>query len=159
MKKRLIIGIAAVTVLSVGAVANAMIGNQPVQENQASVQRSESVETPLQESASVDSQSVVTPEPVVEQVQPVQNQPTQSSTQAAPAVQEEPFDAQLYGMSLLQDKAKQGMNMNAECYNKLMVESTGWNMTKAQVDAAFAKVLGYSSTCAALATFQATGNY
>lgn len=159
MKKRLIIGIAVAAVLSVGAVTNAMIGNQPVQENKASVQRSESVDTSHSESASVDTQSTASPEPVVEQVQPVQDQPSQTSTQTAPAVQEEPFDAQMYGLSLLQEKAREGMNMNAECYNKLMVESTGWNMTKAQVDTAFAKVLGYSSTCAAYAQFKATGTY
>lgn len=158
MKKRLIIGVAAIAVLSVGAVANAMIGNQPVKENQAAVQRSEAVESPVLHSDAVESQAT-TSEAQAPAVQPVQNTPAPTSAQTAPAVQEEAFDAQLYGMSLLQDKAKQGINMNAECYNKLMVESTGWNMTKAQVDASFAKVLGYSSTCAALATFQATGNY
>lgn len=158
MKKRLIIGIAVAAVLSVGAVSNAMIGNQPVKENQASFQMSEAVESPVLHSDTVESQST-TPEAETPTVQPVNDQPAPIATQTLPAVAEEPFDAQLYGMSLLQDKARQGINMNAECYNKLMVASTGWNMTKAQVDASFAKVLGYSSTCAALATFQATGNY
>lgn len=158
MKKRLIIaGAFAVTVLSVGAV-HAVVTNSPVKENQASVQRSESVETPVLHSDTVENQST-TPEAQTPVVQPVQNQPAQSTPEAAPAVQEEPFDAQMYGLSLLQERAKQGMNMNAECYNKLMVESTGWNMTKTQVDSAFAKVLGYSSTCAAYAQFKATGTY
>lgn len=158
MKKRLIIaGAFAVTVLSVGAV-HAVVTNSPVKENQASVQRSESVETPVLHSDTVENQST-TPEAETPVVQPVQNQPAQSTPEAAPAVQEEPFDAQMYGLSLLQERAKQGMNMNAECYNKLMVESTGWNMTKTQVDSAFAKVLGYSSTCAAYAQFKATGTY
>lgn len=157
MKKLIITGV-AVAVLSVGAVANAMINNQPVKENQASLQRSESVESPVLQSDTVESQTT-TPEVKANDVSPVQNQPAQTSTQAAPAVVEEPFDAQLYGLSLLQAKAQEGMSMNAECYNKLMAESTGWNMTKAQVDSAFAKVLGYSSTCAAYANFKATGNF
>lgn len=158
MKKRLIIGIAIAAVLSVGAVTNAMIGNSDVKENQASVQRSEAVEPPVLHSDTVETKET-TPEVQTPKVQPVQDQPAQTSTETAPAVQEEPFDAQLYGMSLLSAKAQEGMNMNAECYNKLMVESTGWNMTKAQVDSAFAKVLGYSSTCAAYAQFKATGTY
>lgn len=157
MKKLIIIG-AVAAVLSVGAVTHAMINNEPVKENQASLQRSEAVESPVLHSDTVESQAT-TPEVKANDVSPVQNQPAQTQAETAPAVQEQPFDAQLYGLSLLQAKAQEGMNMNAECYNKLMVESTGWNMTKAQVDSAFAKVLGYSSTCAAYAQFKATGTY
>lgn len=158
MKKFIVIG-AVAAVLTVGGVSFAMQSDQPVKEKQASFQRSETVNEPLADSNTQD--TVQAPEVKTDNVSPVQNQPaaTQTAPQTAPAVQEEPFDAQLYGMSLLQEKQRGGVNMNAECYNKLMVESTGWNITKAQVDSAFAKVLGYSSTCAAYATFQATGNF
>lgn len=157
MKKIIIVG-AVVSVLAIGGIVNAVTGSKPVKENQASLQRSESVESPVLHSDTVETQST-TSEVKANDVSPIQNQPAQPQPESSPAVQEEPFDAQLYGMSLLQQKAQEGMNMNAECYNNLMVESTGWNMTKAQVDSAFAKVLGYSSTCAAYAQFKATGTY
>lgn len=156
MKKLVVIG-AIVSVLSVGAVSFAMQSDQPVKQNQASLQRSEAVESSAMQSSAEQSQS--TPEVKNDTVQPVQNEQPQIQAQTAPAVAEEPFDAQSYGLSLLAEKSRQGVNMNAECYNKLMVESTGWNMTKDQVDAAFQKVLGYSSTCAAYANFQATGSF
>ena len=157
MKKLIISGV-AVAVLSIGSFAYATVNTDPVKENQASLQRSESVEEPVLHSSTVETQET-TPEVQTGTVQPVQNQPNQTPAETAPAVQEEPFDAQLYGLSLLQAKASQGISMNADCYNKLMVDSTGWNMSREQVDTTFAKVLSYSSTCAAYAQFKSTGSY
>lgn len=156
MKKLIVIG-AVTAVLAVGGVSFAMQSDQPVKQNQASVQRSEAVENPVLQSDTEQTQSA--PEMKPDNVQPVQDQQPQTQAQTAPAVQEEPFDAQSYGLALLQEKARQGVNMNAECYNKLMVESTGWNISQAEVDSAFAKVLGYSSTCAAYSQFKATGSF
>jgi hypothetical protein len=153
MNKKLIISTILVGMLSIGGVA-AMTDNdnqvQPSAQEQTNITTTSTIE-PIAAEESVAVASENTAEPTTT---------TQESPVAANEPVSEPFDAQLYAQTKLDERAKQGFAVNATCFNKLMYEAHAWNLTQDEVDTAINKVFTqYSSSCAAYYTFQQTGSY
>lgn len=155
MKKRLLL-LAAVISVSVGSIGSALINNEPAKNNQVETSASVASESSL--NAETEIQPTESTKVTEAQVTETNQASTPAPSQSEPIA--EPFDAQLYAQAELEVKSKQGFSVNADCFNKLVVESTTWNITQSEVDNIITKVFGqYPSTCAAYNQYKMTGSF